>query len=79
MEGLYTSFVAVAVIYYSEAVAILLCEESYLVHRTLFSIGDYFSHLQLCLRGVERLHNEELHSLYRSPNIVRVIKSRRLR
>ena len=24
-----------------------------------------------------RLHNEELHSLYRSPNIVRVIKSRR--
>ena len=26
-----------------------------------------------------RLHNEELHSLYRSANIVRVIKSRRLR
>ena len=26
-----------------------------------------------------RLHNEELHSLYRSSNIVRVIKSRRLR
>ena len=26
-----------------------------------------------------RLHNEVLHSLYRSPNIVRVIKSRRLR
>ena len=26
-----------------------------------------------------KLHNEELHSLYRSPNIVRVIKSRRLR
>ena len=25
------------------------------------------------------LHNEELHSLYRSPNIVRVIKSRRVR
>ena len=25
------------------------------------------------------LHNEELHSLYRSPNLVRVIKSRRLR
>ena len=24
-----------------------------------------------------RLHNEELHSLFRSPNIVRVIKSRR--
>ena len=26
-----------------------------------------------------RLHNEELHSLYRSPNIVRAIKPRRLR
>ena len=26
-----------------------------------------------------RLHNEELHSLHLSPNIVRVIKSRRLR
>ena len=26
-----------------------------------------------------RLQNEELHSLYRSPNIVRVIKFRRLR
>ena len=26
-----------------------------------------------------RLHNEELHSLYRSPNIVWAIKSRRLR
>ena len=26
-----------------------------------------------------RLHNEELNSLYRSPNIVRVIKSRRFR
>ena len=27
----------------------------------------------------ERFHNEEFHSLYRSPNIVRVIKSRRLK
>ena len=27
----------------------------------------------------EMLHNEKLHSLYRPPNIVRVIKSRRLR
>ena len=28
---------------------------------------------------LRRLHNEELHSLYRSPNIVRVIKYRGLR
>jgi hypothetical protein len=34
-------------------------------------------------RGVDgswrKLHNDELHSLYSSPNIVRVIKSRKLR
>jgi hypothetical protein len=28
---------------------------------------------------MEKLHNDELHSLYSSPNIVRVIKSRRMR
>jgi len=27
---------------------------------------------------VEKLHNEELNSLYSSPNIIRVIKSRRM-
>jgi hypothetical protein len=27
----------------------------------------------------EKLHNDELHSLYSSPNVVRVIKSRRMR
>jgi len=31
------------------------------------------------MRIGRRFHNEELHSLYRSHNIVRVIKSRRLR
>jgi hypothetical protein len=28
---------------------------------------------------LRKLHNDELHSLYSSPNIVRVIKSRRMR
>ena len=28
---------------------------------------------------MEKLHNEELNDLYSSPNIVRVIKSRRMR
>jgi hypothetical protein len=29
--------------------------------------------------GWRKLHNEELHSLYTSPDITRVIKSRRMR
>jgi hypothetical protein len=29
--------------------------------------------------GWRRLHNKELHDLYVSPNIIRVIKSRRMR
>jgi hypothetical protein len=29
--------------------------------------------------GWRRLHNEELHNLYASPNIIRVIKSRNVR
>jgi hypothetical protein len=30
-------------------------------------------------RGWRGLHNEELHNLYTSPDIIRVIKSRRMR
>jgi hypothetical protein len=29
--------------------------------------------------GWKKLHNEELHGLYCSPNIIRVIKARRMR
>jgi hypothetical protein len=31
------------------------------------------------MRGSPKLHNEELHNLYSSPSITRVIKSRRMR
>jgi hypothetical protein len=30
-------------------------------------------------RGWRKLHDEELHNLYASPNIIRAIKSRRIR
>jgi hypothetical protein len=30
-------------------------------------------------RGWKKLHNEELHNLYSSPSIIRIIKSRRMR
>jgi hypothetical protein len=35
--------------------------------------------LQEVAGGWRRLHNEELHNLYTSPNIIRVIKSRKIR
>jgi hypothetical protein len=31
------------------------------------------------MRGWKKLHNEELHNLYFLPNIIRMIKSRRMR
>jgi hypothetical protein len=31
------------------------------------------------LRGWRKLHNEELHNLYSSPSIIRMIKSRKMR
>jgi hypothetical protein len=30
-------------------------------------------------RGWRKLHNEELHNLYSSPNIIKMIKSRRMK
>jgi hypothetical protein len=33
-------------------------------------------YLRILSRGVEKIHNEELHDLYSSSNILRVIKSR---
>ena len=39
----------------------------------LLELAIYFIYI------VRYIHNEELHSLYHSPNLVRVIKSKRLR
>ena len=46
----------------------------------IFHLKGIFDILRIVSNGEwRRLHNEELHSLYGSPHIVRVIKSRRLR
>jgi len=46
--------------------------ENMVLRRTFGPKGDEVTE-------VEKLHNEELNDLYSSPNIVRVIKSRRMR
>jgi len=60
-------------IYGSETWSVTLREEHILRVLTTGRCGEY-----LGVRGWRRLHNEELHNLYASPNI-RVIKSRRMR
>jgi hypothetical protein len=50
------------------------------LQHTPFIILFQFPRLKMDSNGEwRRLHNEVLHNLYRSPNIVRVIESRRLR
>jgi hypothetical protein len=49
-------------------------EESLLYHFFKFSLLKILQY-----RGWSKLHNEELHNLYSSPSIIRMIKSRRMR
>jgi hypothetical protein len=41
-------------------------------------LNDHLFQPFIDLGGCRKLHNEVLHSLYSSPNIIRVIKSRRM-
>jgi hypothetical protein len=51
-----------------------ICPYSNRVLMTIFGLKR-----EEMVRGYRRLHNEELHNLYASLNITRVIKSRRIR
>jgi hypothetical protein len=42
-------------------------------------LGGIFERKSEEVRGWRKLHNQELYNLYSSPNIVNIIKSRRMR
>jgi hypothetical protein len=41
--------------------------------------GIYGPKMEGVTEGWRKLHNEELHNLYSSPSVIRIIKSRRMR
>jgi hypothetical protein len=61
------------------------CETWYLTLREEHRLRVFENRMRICGPKREedgswrKLHSDELHSLYSSPNIIRVIKSRRLR
>ena len=66
-------------LYGCEALSLTLSEERRLRVFENWILRRIFGPKRFANGKWRRLHKEELHSLYRSPNIVRVIKSRRLR
>ena len=67
------------VLYGCEAWSLTLSEKCRLLVFENRILRRIFAHKRDSNEEWRRLHDEELHSLFRSPIIVRVIKSRRLR
>jgi hypothetical protein len=77
---IYKTIILPVVLYGCETLSLMSREEHRLrvfvnrVQRRMFGSKRYE-----VIRGRRKLHNEELHGLYSSPSIVRVIKARRMR
>ena len=74
---IYKTIILPVVLYGCETWSLTLREESRL--RVFENLRQIFGPKRDENGEWRRLHNEELYSLYRSPNIVRVIKSKKLR
>ena len=73
---IYKTIILPVVLYGCETWSLTLREESKLRVFENRILGRIFGPKRVENGDCRRLHNEELHGLYRSPNIVRVIKSR---
>jgi hypothetical protein len=76
---IYKTIILPVVLYGCETLSLILREESRLSVFENRILRRIFRHKRDSNGEWRWLCNDELHSLYRSPNIVRVIKSRRLR
>jgi hypothetical protein len=77
MEGKVKFVEVVAVLYECETWSLTLREEQRLFENRV--LRRIFGPKREEDRSWRKLHNDELHSLYSSPNIVRVIESKRMR
>jgi hypothetical protein len=77
---IYKTIILHAVLYGCRARSVTLREEDRLtVYEKRVLRGIFGPKREEVARGWRRLHNEELHNVYASPNIIRVIKPRRMR
>jgi hypothetical protein len=79
-HGIYTTIISHVVLYGCETWSLTLREEHRLrVPENRMMMRIFELKWDEVIGGWTKLHNEELHNLYSSPSIIRIIKSRRMR